>query len=179
MGHSRTMAHTRHAGAGPEARPWSLYSSEDTRAVRLSRRNQESAPAPPRGALCCAGPNSFASPITLASFIAGERSRSACASQHWPKNAGPDRVPTADFGVLSEARCSRDSKSLVPHWYLGPLKEEMPANHKTIKPPICRYSMRGERGDSNPRPPGPQPAGSRVVGAQRPMFTGFSASQCR
>ena len=36
--------------------------------------------------------------------------------------------------------------------------EELPGG--AAKPPVCRESLRGERRDSNPRPPGPQPGRS-------------------
>ncbi len=47
-----------------------------------------------------------------------------------------------------------NSKSLVPHWYPGPVLASRP---KYLKQSLCRSFVRGERGDSNPRPPGPQP----------------------
>jgi hypothetical protein len=41
---------------------------------------------------------------------------------------------------------------------------------------LCRYFTRGERRDSNPRPPGPQPPKEGICGAKRPGFIGFSVS---
>src|SRR4249920_1555245 len=44
--------------------------------------------------------------------------------------------------------------TLAPHWHLGPATR---ASVKLSNLTICRTSMRGERPDSNRRPPGPQP----------------------
>jgi general stress protein YciG len=49
---------------------------------------------------------------------------------------------------------------LVPHWYPGP-ETDRPA-HKP-KPADLQGFPEGERGDSNPRPPGPQPRPRRHV----------------
>ncbi len=73
-------------------------------------------------------------------------SSQSAARQVLPFAAGGDRQR-----LPVQLTCGR---SLVPHWYPGG------GCIKTLQGqimPICRPFMRGERGDSNPRPPGPQP----------------------
>jgi len=83
----------------------------------------------------------------------------ACASRHGP--------PFHRARALLAQRASQPTSALA----LG--VDEL---SRTAKPCVCRPFTKGERGDSNPRPPGPQPLEPGMCGARRPGFIGFCAA---
>jgi hypothetical protein len=79
--------------------------------------------------------------------------------------------------------CVRQQRSTIPREIdrqLIPRTDHgfCPSLPKSQKASIYRHFTRGERGDSNPRPPGPQPEGRGSAQCSGPMFIGVLVAGC-
>ena len=70
-----------------------------------------------------------------------------------PEAGRDQRTQPLLFAGQIRVRSGDKSRSLVPPWYLGARSTSC----KFAQTVVCRDFVRGERRDSNPRPPGPQP----------------------
>jgi hypothetical protein len=75
-----------------------------------------------------------------------------------PGSVGPCHV-ASPFACSCHKSGARRHKELSP---LCPHRQSVGRNPAAENPRVSRGSMRGERRDSNPRPPGPQPGASRL-----------------
>ena len=111
-----------------------------------------------RAAACC--PRSRSASTAGSCATTSRTSSRRFASLRLEHCGEPRGEAPRKFGRISPIRRSKsaaNTTTLVPQRYTGasPRASEAPANRVLAR--LCRHSARGERRDSNPRPPGPQP----------------------